>query len=34
MLFLVGYNRFENSAPMYGRLHISGNPLKQVLRYE
>lgn len=25
--FLVGYNRFENGAPMYGRLHIAGNPL-------
>ena len=32
--FLVGYNRFQDSAPMYGRLYISGNPLKQVLRYE
>lgn len=32
--FLVGYNRFDNSAPMHGRLHVAGNPLKQVLRYE
>lgn len=26
--FLVGYNRFENNAPMYGWLHVSNNPLK------
>ena len=32
--FLVGYDRFRDSAPMYGKLHVSGNPLKQVLRYE
>lgn len=24
--FLVGYNRFEQGAPMYGRLEIVGNP--------
>lgn len=27
--FLVGYNRFSQSEPMYGHLFISGNPLKQ-----
>lgn len=32
--FLVGYDRFNASAPMYGRLHISGNPLKQPTQYE
>jgi hypothetical protein len=32
--FLVGYNRFSDSAPMFGRLHVSGNPLKQVRRYD
>jgi hypothetical protein len=32
--FLVGYNRFAESAPMYGRLVVSGNPLKQVPRYD
>jgi len=32
--FLVGYDRFQNSTPMYGRLHVSGNPLKQALRYD
>lgn len=25
--FLVGYNRFAEGAPMYGRLEISGNPV-------
>ncbi|WP_243650966.1 hypothetical protein [Hymenobacter gummosus] len=25
--FLVGYNRFADGAPMYGRLEISGNPV-------
>lgn len=30
--FLVGYNRFQDGAPMYGRLEISGNPVaKSVL---
>lgn len=24
--FLVGYNRFEDGAPMYGRLETTGNP--------
>lgn len=28
--FLVGYNRFENGAPMYGRLNILGNPVNNV----
>jgi len=32
--FLVGYNRFSESSPMYGKLSVSGNPLKQVLHYE
>lgn len=32
--FLVGYNRFSESAPMYGKLVVSGNPLKQVHHYE
>lgn len=32
--FLVGYDRFQNSAPMFGRLHVAGKPLKQRLRYE
>jgi hypothetical protein len=32
--FLVGYNRFSNSEPMYGRLLIAGNPLKRVASYE
>lgn len=26
--FLVGFNRFNNSAPMYGWLDVAGNPLK------
>ncbi len=26
--FLVGYNRFQNNAPMYGWLEVSNNPLK------
>jgi len=25
--FLVGYNRFEDSAPMYGSLTVTGNPV-------
>ena len=25
--FLVGYNRFDNSHPMYGWLEISGTPV-------
>ena len=25
--FLVGYNRFDNSKPMYGWLEISGKPV-------
>lgn len=25
--FLVGYNRFENAHPMYGRMEITGNPI-------
>ena len=25
--FLVGYNRFDDNRPMYGRLEISGNPV-------
>jgi hypothetical protein len=28
--FLVGFNRFVGGAPMYGRLEITGNPLRQV----
>lgn len=32
--FLVGYNRFLEGAPMYGRLHVSRNPLKQVQCYD
>lgn len=32
--FLVGYDRFNNGAPMYGRLHVEGSPLKQVPQYE
>lgn len=32
--FLVGYNRFANGAPMYGRLFASRNPLKQGLLYD
>lgn len=27
--FLVGFNRFNNASPMYGKLHIQGNPLKE-----
>ena len=27
--FLVGYNRFRQSAPMYGTIHIVGTPVKQ-----
>lgn len=26
--FLTGFNRFENAAPMYGKLEITGNPVK------
>jgi hypothetical protein len=26
--FLVGYNRFENSSPMFGKLLVVGNPLE------
>lgn len=26
--FLVGYNRFSNGKPMYGRLKTLGNPVK------
>jgi hypothetical protein len=26
--FLVGYNRFEDGAPMYGRLEITGDPTR------
>lgn len=25
--FLIGYNRFKNSSPMYGKLEITGNPM-------
>lgn len=32
--FLVGYNRFKNSEPMFGRLVVSGNPLKQAQRHD
>jgi len=32
--FLVGYNRFAGSEPMYGRLVVSGNPLKEAPRYD
>jgi hypothetical protein len=32
--FLVGYNRFSAGEPMYGRLHVSQNPLKQVHCYD
>jgi hypothetical protein len=28
--FLVGYNRFAAGAPMYGRLEITGNPIRPV----
>ncbi|GAB1431039.1 hypothetical protein MASR2M18_18730 [Ignavibacteria bacterium] len=28
--FIVGYNRYDNAAPMYGRLHIVGNPIREV----
>jgi hypothetical protein len=28
--FLVGYNRFADGAPMYGRLEITGNPIRPV----
>ncbi|HVT84426.1 MAG TPA: hypothetical protein VHD35_04445 [Chitinophagaceae bacterium] len=27
--FLVGFNRFEDSKPMYGYLEVTGNPLKK-----
>ena len=27
--FIVGYNRFGNAAPMHGRLHIVGNPIRE-----
>lgn len=26
--FLTGFNRFNNAAPMYGKLEITGNPVK------
>lgn len=26
--FLVGYNRFKDNEPMYGKLEITGNPIK------
>lgn len=32
--FLVGYDRFNDSAPMFGRLRVTNNPLKQELRYD
>jgi hypothetical protein len=32
--FLVGYNRFADGAPMYGRLEVTKNPLKQVQQYD
>jgi hypothetical protein len=32
--FLVGYNRFAEGAPMYGRLEVTKNPLKQVQQYD
>ena len=28
--FLVGFNRFAEGAPMYGRLEITGNPIRPV----
>ena len=28
--FLVGFNRFADGAPMYGRLEITGNPIRPV----
>jgi hypothetical protein len=28
--FLVGFNRFAEGAPMYGRLQITGNPIRPV----
>ncbi|MBD3338108.1 MAG: hypothetical protein GF353_03295 [Candidatus Lokiarchaeota archaeon] len=28
MSFLVGYNRFRNSSPMFGKLEITGNPVQ------
>ncbi|SDM51759.1 hypothetical protein SAMN05421823_1157 [Catalinimonas alkaloidigena] len=31
--FMVGYNRFEGDAPMYGTLTITGNPT-EVISYE
>lgn len=31
--FLVGFNRFEGSQPMYGWLEVTGNPLKNNLKY-
>ena len=27
--FIVGYNRFQEATPMYGWLHIVGNPIRQ-----
>lgn len=27
--FIVGYNRYDNAVPMYGRLHIVGNPIRE-----
>jgi hypothetical protein len=32
--FMVGYNRFSDSTPMFGRLLVSGNPLKQAHQYD
>ncbi len=26
--FITGFNRFDNAAPMYGRLEVTGNPVK------
>lgn len=28
--FLVGFNRFDDGAPMHGRLQITGNPIRPV----
>lgn len=32
--FLVGFNRFDESKPMYGWLEVTGNPLRSTLRYD
>lgn len=29
--FITGFNRFHNAAPMYGKLEITGNPVKNSL---